>query len=846
MNQPETHFYCASQFAAALGVTPRAIKLRLEKNLPDGTAKMRGQTAKAWSLAALPASLTAELTALSQTRGFAAVAQILEQPAAPWQPARPWHSIPQPFRDRAEQLAQALAPVLARQHELSGPDLMDQAAMRYRQEFRHEITDDKLRYIMDRATRRDNGFAQFQRPELYLDDAAFHEAPGAGALEWKALHQPLEATIATIEHPSSPSLDDVAFLFHAAFAHFESLVQDHPSTGQQRAIKHSLVNYLYRNVPGIYRPQAASASDDKDKPLLSVRRLFNLNYSQWTIGGRTVDALRDRRITNSGRKGYECVPCEKLILRAAAGFRGPHGKLGNVDMAVYQLTQKQLLCPACTSLLMKGQLPSAMRKRVTPNTLQVASLKGPDALRKIGPTKHCDWSDSQAGDRFVIDDMTTNELAWDEVDGQIISGQVQLLFTEDELSAYPLPFIMYFGAPNSLTIKKALMAVFTHIGMPHVALVTERGVFNNRMLAGDRRTKHLLPFKELEAGLKKFFGFAPMNDEELRSIRTSQLGLRDPAYGLKIHQATSPQAKSVERSFYELQKNTSILPAFGGFNQRFEKSKAMGDFDRRVAAGNEHPGNERLHLSDLRRNYERIMHEIANRPIKGMRHRGRAPLEVWQEAVARRPFRKMPAEIECLMASHRIPDVKITGKGIRIALSKFEDAFYYNEHTGPLVDQRVTVYLNYDLPGYIHIENPKTRAMLKVERSLTNRRTATADEMAAANHARRAHINGALSEIGNIANPLTSWITRDHDHTPEDKARGQAIGEAKSQHEETETKRQRGQRRIEALAQQRGDDPTSIKNPDRYQQSTERETALRARIEEKKRAASGATKDTTP
>ena len=364
-----------------------------------------------------------------------------------------------------------------------------------------------------------------------------------------------------------------------------------------------------------------------------------------------------------------------------------------------------------------------------------------------------------------------------------------MLYTEDEYSSMPLPFLMYYGAPNSRTIKKALWQVFTTIGLPHEALYIEFGVFANRTIIGERSGREALRFMELEAGLNPLFRFDACNERDLARLRGHELGLRDPALGLKIQHARNPQGKTVERTFFEHQKSTSSFPGFAGFQQRYEKSRAMSDFDRRVAIGKEHPGNEYLHLSDLRKNYERICEDYMHRPINGKRHRGRCPLDVWKEVVLRRPFRKLPAEIEALFALRRTR-LTVCPDGICIP-GTYDDDFYFNEHTGPLTGKKVSVHVNCDIPDFVFLEHPATRKLLKVERVLTKRRTATSEEIAKSNSARRAHIHGALGEIGNIKSPVTSWIERSAIYTPEDKERGRVIAEANEQHKAEATKNRR-------------------------------------------------------
>jgi hypothetical protein len=826
---PTAELLTAAQIARALGVTARAVKLRIGATATTGTVTVRGQKANAWSFDVLPESLRKDLLALASKRGLPSVTSLLASSVELWKPSVPWHTIATSHREQAEKRRDALAPALEKQHELSGPDLMTMAAALYRQHFGHELSADKLRCLMDRATKRDGGQFQFHRADLYLDEAAFKTVTSSPVVADvpAVAHDEMNHQVKQIADKSHPTLEDRNHLLHAAFVHFEKLTANNLAIAG--AVKSSLVEYLYRTVPGLYQPRTATSEDkSQDRSLLALAALFDRELRAWIARGRKPRV--DGRAGKSGRPGYRCEKCEKIILRTACEFRGPEGKGGNVNLAVHKLAINRALCAACLKRLSQRPLSPAMRRRCTPNELQVAHFKGPEFIRALAPTHHCDWSDTAPGDRFVMDDMTTNELSWDEVEGEIICGQAQLLYTEDEFSSMPLPFLMYFGAPNSRTIKKALWHVFTTIGLPHAALYLEGGVFSNRTIVGEKRGREALRFLELEAGLNPLFRFDVCNEADLSRLRGHELGLRDPALGLKIQHARNPQGKSVERTFFEIQKSTSSFPGFAGFQQRYEKSRAMQDFDRRVAAGKEHPGNEYLHLSDLRKNYERVCLEYMRRPINGRRHRGRCPLDVWKEAVLRRPLRKLPEEIEALFALRRTR-LTVRSSGICIP-GTYEDDFYFNEHTGAVTGQKVSVHVNCDIPDFIFMEHPQTRKLLKVERVLTKRRTATSEEIAKSNAARRAHINGALGEIGNVNSPVTSWIERSNSYTPEDKERGLIIAIETARHKSASAKTKREVEHVRRVAGTFGSQlPAKPRNIRLQQDANELEREGNAEIE---------------
>lgn len=818
MNLIGIQVFTAAQIAAAIGRKRESVARSLSDTPETSTVVVSGNTAKAWSFSSLPAELQNELQAAAHRRGLRSLDELLIDPPESWQPPIAWHSIPEDFRERAQKLCDVLASVMVRQHDLSGPDLMELARTRYRQYFGNEIEPDRLRYVMDRATKRDGGFQQWQRPDLYLDDVAFKPT----ALESKtALEFPeLLEVVEKISNKSAPSDLDRRSVFPAAFRAMES----HAAV-DQRDRKQRLIKLLYQYIPGLYRPNTGTVQT-ANKPLLALRRMFNLKHVQWVEEGRPFVLSPDMRANNSGRKGYEHKECDTIIKAHAARLRGEQGKTGNLDLAIKMLSEHNKICADCAFHYHPDRISNSARERLTPNKLQVAYFKGQEEIRKIAPTHHTHW-DIEPGDRFVIDDMTTNELAWDEVNGKTVSGQAQMLFTEDEYSSYPLPFFLYFGAPTSRTITLELYLVLSRVGLPHLELLTEKGVFASRRISGERSIQHQTDFRELQNALNRQFQFKALPDEMLAEIRKRDLGLRDPAFRLRISHAHSPQIKTVERSFFEFQKSASRLPGFAGFNQRNEKPRVMQDFDRRVKSGKEHPGNEYLHIGDLKKNYENIFAEIAARPVNGVRHRGRTPMEVWQEAVSKKPLRKLPAEIEAFFATQRIPQKKVQTQGICIALDKFEKAFYFNEHTGPFVGRNVAVRVNYDIPEYIYIEHPDTGVLLKVQRAFTKRTTATPEEIAEVNRARRAHITGALAQVGNVENLFTATVERSSEHSARDiKAGAQILTDAQKHKQQQHEKR-----RLAKLAGTLGTViPSNPRNLDRVAEGLELERQVMEEI----------------
>ncbi len=784
-----TTTFTAAELAPRLGVSPRAVRDRLNKVPPDEYVRVKGQRTPAWRPESWPASLFQEIHEGRARSGCATIAEYLRPSRGTWTSPKPWGQIPEPFRERALKLCEALAPILATQHE---PNVMDRAAVAYRQTFGNEIDRDKLRYVMDRATERDSRLMQFGRPALYLDDAAFADQPKA-PLALAGLHAPLDDYVAQV-NKTDPTLDDRMHIFHHAFKHLETLTDLHPSKGERRAIKSSLVQYLQANVPGLYRPHADGAGAATGKPLLALRRLFNLNYAAWTASGRDPESLADGRAGNSGKEGYRCEPCDKMIHDQAAHFRGIGGKKGAPRRARRALYYAGKLCPNCAEraacdLEERGNsyMAAAQLKRVTPNRLTIAKTKGPRAVQQVAPTMQRDWSAELPGDWLNIDDETPNHLShaefYDENPGgetPFIHGRVQNLLVADVVSWNPIDFLLYIGAPNGRRIRQILKKILVSpkrggIGLPRKGIILERGVFKCRMVAGDS-SPHALEFREVEAMFdspKVSIEFSGCPKIERPNIERER-GLSDRT-GLHLHHATTPQAKPIERQFREFQERLAFVPhGRTGFDERRESSQAMQDFKRRVDAGKEHPGNEWLSLKDYAANYRAILEEYRRQPQQG-RLRDRTPLDVWNEALSRHPLRELPPELEYVLSTHKRLIPRVSEKGITIRLSRHESAVYWSGDLGKFVSKPALYFWNPDFPTCIFVSDTQRQNFIAVERKILPAMTAMPADLQKMRSEKRKFIANATGEFGNLTHPLKNTIIRDTDHREADKALGKFI-----------------------------------------------------------------------
>ncbi len=272
----------------------------------------------------------------------------------------------------------------------------------------------------------------------------------------------------------------------------------------------------------------------------------------------------------------------------------------------------------------------------------------------------------------------------------------------------------------------------------------------------------------------------PDNIEVLRSIRAS---IADSYEKLQATEA-------------KLAKMRADLPAY---RARLDEHEDGADHDNA-----EHIAR----LVGLRASYELIErrlpaleHQIQEHPylLFALHEKAKAAVK----AAVKPDFDKLIGQVvKALKPFHNVTPQDLTAIAFNAPMvqSFCSYHFYFNEHTGPLTGRKVAVHVNYDLPDFIFMEHPQTRKLLKVERVLTKRRTATPEEIAKSNAARRAHINGALGEIGNLESPVTSWIERSDAYTTEDKARGRFIAETTEQHKADAARTNRQAEHIRKIA----------------------------------------------
>ena len=313
MNPTGTIYYTAAQIALALGRKRQALARALAASPADGCVVVVGQTAAAWSIAALPGPLQTELDALAQRRGFRNVQSLLAAPPQAWQPSLPLSEIAQSSLDKAAKLQRALARILERQNDLSlTAAALEQIGLEdYRQQFGQTLTARALRSLVKWTLDRDAGALNFSRLEIYLPETPARKMASKPSIalavesEFRALHD----AMASFKYPASPSPKEKSYLWLVAFEAYEEKLAEGKAP---KKLKRSLLKFLERNTPFLVAGASASVAN-------SLRVSFQRKYDKWVTSGRDAAALADNRPESSGRfRGPELSNEDKDKLTAHA------------------------------------------------------------------------------------------------------------------------------------------------------------------------------------------------------------------------------------------------------------------------------------------------------------------------------------------------------------------------------------------------------------------------------------------------------------------------------------------------------------------------------------------------
>ena len=766
--------YTTPQLAAVLALSERAVRDRLGDRAADEARDARGRAVRSWRVESLPADMRMELEATEQRHGLR-LPQLVEDPPQRFQPPVAWEKIPARFRAEAEKFCEALAHVLSMP---PGKERTNIATIRFRQTFGHTVKPARLEYVMDRAIDRDNGFHEWNLAALYLDERAFAtRKPDRLMVRRRASHAALDEVIEHLENRLAPTEDDRADVFHHAFERFETLLKERPT--DERAIKTSLIDYLFHKLPAL------------SKTTTALREVFRVTLIKWQENGRTHDAILSRRRINSGNHRRQDFSEDlRKIAKMAVQLGGDESGAHDLLRERGELSTEYCAARPHDPRVNKSVMNEADRRKITPLVnAALVEARGPKAAALDSPHIVRLWDAVQPLDWFVADDVTWNHYfkvrrpdgTWDVMRGECL---VML----DAKTDYPLDFLLIAGNYNSAHIRQLVLKVHDRFGLPHAGYYFERGVWAARFIDGDK-TK----------------GW------ESAHWRNTENGLNDPRIGVQIKHAVTARAKTIEGWFNHAQRRMQLIPGYVGRDERHDRHEAIQLLiaQARRARRDDDPALKHFATQDeILVEYRKVIEEFMHRPSNGDRIPGRTPAEVVREALDRKALRTLSLTERVVLASHQKIASLHPRKGVVVKMPGFKRAFCFcNQETGKLVEQgetQVRCYINFERADVLIVENMKGTHRFQVRGQIADAMEATGEHLAELGQARREHLAPARALFGEIKHDARTTITRENTDDDATQALGQLHNASVAARSTEETALAREIRQLRNLAAEAG------------------------------------------
>jgi hypothetical protein len=785
MNGNQPRFYTIVQIANALGVTDEAVRKTLKAIDPSGLVMLsNGGSARGWGFYALPETMRAKLIRKAQENGFESADEYIATNREPWLAPVPFGQVAEKWRNKAFSLQRAFSATLKLTHGgMLGADALKNALADYEKQFGITVTPDYLRRLYLRTIERDRGLKQWHRVELFLDDAAFRKGPcSSPANRQKYSHDELSGILELIEDRQSPSGDDKALFFNAAFAHFNNLCQFNPN--EHRAIKRSLLEYINCALPCL------------SKSAGTLRRMFDDKLNQWRKNGMTQSALEDQRFFNPGRKRPDFSADEKIIADLAVQLEG------NESRAQREAYKRGLLSTAYTSHYKlnfrkdKSRVPHVTRRNATDQVIKMEPFhKGPRAVRKAMPRPFRNWDDLNPGDVFEADDLTI-PFYWramgDAGMEKVIRGEC-LVFV-DRRTGMILDFMMIAGKYNSFDIRfGAGIKIPAKYGKPRDGWLLENGPWRSRLTDGEpipgaqtlswRQTHNAL----IDGG---------------RALESFCGGFEESGMTIKHARPGNPQTKIIEQIFNVTQNRMAAEPGFIGRNERLDGYDRTQSLIKRAEKGEQRSLDKLYTHAEVVRALEVIFSEYNTEPQNGRRLHGASPAEMWREHVSRFPLEKLPDETQFLYASHK-----------KIARPRRDGSFlmeyngnkrmFFNKETGELSrTEDVIVWWHIEQPNLITVTDIKGRNPFIVKEVVMDSSSATPEDFQRVKQLQKQCMEPGRVRFSNMQN-LINTITRDNSQSEATKELGrfnkEAIAEARAEETVAKATRQKNSRRARKL-----------------------------------------------
>lgn len=794
-----TPAFSASQIARASGLSKRKVLTLLAKVKADRRVIVSANETDGWCVTSLPEAILQRIHDAARQLGFRSLAEALTRPVEPWTPGCALNEL----RDRDIEFAQKLRTVLRPYLETwSNPDT-DRTALRQKvvKEFcavmgRATISERQIDNLATLVSERDRGLEQFDRLEIYLPKAfqkktALQPIPTArGGSSVETLSDAINA----VEDGSCPTPADRSMVWRAAVETYFELID---GGSQEKAAKRQIREHCSK-----FAPWMASSEESFTKGL---NKKIGIAEKQGLL------AIQDARKLHSGRrKKPDFAKDVELLIKIARRHDGnialAHrflyvGTKAVWDGNFYQFSEEYRQYFRFDPRRNKSYVPESIRIQVAPLIKATnAMARGPKAARLARASFSLDWSGVMAGDEFGSDDETANHYVWDAApDGRYIYEGMrfniyrpQLLPLIDSRTDYPLSLLV-LSTPtyNSRHIRELIVqtCLDPRIGLPFQAFLFENGIWKAKTV------------EQLVAWSSVMDGFA--NN------------------GIVIRRSNTPKSKPIERAFGAEQEIASSIPGYCG---RDEKADSFEGVRRAIAQmrradqplkAEVDPRKHFLSKSQYSEAIADVWLRFASEPQNGKKLQGLSPAEGWQQLHRQQPHQVLPPSLEYLLATEESLQ-KVTHDGLKIRING-EHRFYFDSfELGRLIGRKVKVRFNPKFPDHVIVSDPVADPqglrpfVVGVAHSIPARE-ADAEDFAIAK-AQRSRFAEAGRDIFKIIDPKITNRTLSNARlgTEEQRAAGEALSKATTDHVEIQAKRKKLKPKARELSSRIGADTRGI------------------------------------
>lgn len=579
--------FTAATIATGAGLQSETVREQMINTMPAAVHSVAGKQYPAWSMDQLPAHLCRALEA----ERVRAIETLLTKSREPWQPPFPLDKVCDADFMAATKLRDVLAPWLTQKHNpgISAAELEKRGVEDYRRAFGNKISTRTWRGLLARTRERDAGAENWVRLEIYLRKNPRQKAEPAAVVS-AALADDftgLDAYIATIADPRSPTRDECAGVWKLALKKFSSLVR---AGDLEKTAARKVRQFLIARAPFLAVSRGA------------LWIAFKRKLEALQAAGGNLAALDDGRAENGDRvevlqkdiQLLEDAAGIKNSARIAAAWRREYSNLSDSTRARYRDPNN---CPDKIYQLVSREKVDTMHERHRNGKRAV--------LKKIGGIHGNGWAGIPSMHSWAMDDVTSNiEVAFQDDDGSTRLILPQIIAVMDSSSRKIVGWsISDDKAPTAGLVCEAALNAFRKNNIPKELWVENGYVFGKSLLVNGKE------------------------DDQGRVV-VSGLG----QYGCSIHhfRKMSPTSKAeLERSFEAIQRLMEEHPGYTGRHQMIDAPDEFKREQRLINSGKVEAKAFRYTMAEFKAVMERLFNEYNSTPNFGEHLQGLSPDEAF-------------------------------------------------------------------------------------------------------------------------------------------------------------------------------------------------------------------------